>query len=468
MRTSPPSSLASVTLASASSLRLRGLALGALLFAAAPVGCGGDPAVRSARNGDLPGVQKELDARAASGKLDRETVREVALAVLEHDVDRYEGDEGVRRTWSLVACARPLRAPLNRLSKRADDIGATAAMVLIDADLESKDAFTDAHKDDPVARWRAVATRGLVDREESAIRATRSRDDDRWVRLAAVQAAGDAGCPDDFPMLLDAARRDPDVMVRVTSVRSLDHIAPRLDEGTRRADLVDRLLDLWRGGDEPLRGAVARAWGSPALVEFGGRRELLGVVGSGFGHPTVEAASALMLSGAPEGEHALLKLATQGDAEVRAHAIRLLDVSRPAHLDALTTLLAEPDPQKPGPVDDPRARGLAAETILRAPEATLAKAENGAKLRQTALDALQKLSSRTDRVGVDAALALADAGVVAVRERLQKELAIPSPIRARVAFALVRLGFAADVRGLLVDADVDVRDAVACQVVVAR
>lgn len=443
-------------------------ALFALLSAGGAAGCGGDLALRSARSGDLPGLQKELDARAAAGKLDGALVRDVALAVLEHDVERYEGDEGVRRTWSLATCARPLRAPLGRLAKRADDVGATAAMVLVDADLEAKDAFTDAHKDDGIARWRAVATRGLVDREESALRAARSRDDDRWVRLAAVQAAGDAGCPDDFPMLLDAARRDPDTMVRVSSVRSLDHIAPRLDEGTPRAELVDRLLDLYRGGDEPLRGAVVRAWGSPVLVDVGGRRELLAVVGSGYAHPAVEAASALMLAGAPEGEVALLKLATQGDADVRAHAIRLLDVARPAHLDALSELLAEADPQKPGRVDDPRAREIAAETILRAPAALLGKAENGAKLRQTALDALQKLSARADRVGVDAALALADAGVAGVRERLQKELAIPSPIRPRVAAALVHLGFAADVRGLLVDADLDVRDAVACQVVVTR
>ncbi len=437
------------------------------VFALVP-GCGGDPALRSARSGDFPGLQKELDARASSGKLDDGLVHEVARAVLEHDAERFDGDEGARRTWSLAGCARPMQDTLARLARRPDEIGATAAMVLVDADLEAKDHFTDAHKDDPLPRWRAVATRGLIDREESALRASRSRDDDRWVRLASVQAAGDAGCPDDFPVLLDAARRDPDTMVRIAAVRSLDRVAPRLTEGTPRADLVDRLLDLYKGGDEPLRGAVARAWGSPSLFEVGGRRELLALVGNAFGHPSVEAASALMMGGATEGEIVLAKLATEGDSEVRAHAIRLLDPSRPAHLDVLESLLQESDPQQPGRLDDPRAREIAAETVLRTPEPLLAKAEKGPKVRAAAVQALQKLAARADRLGVDAAIALAEAGDATAHERLLKELAIPSPMRPRVAAALVRLGFAADTRGLLASGDLDVRDAVACQVLVTH
>jgi hypothetical protein len=452
------------------SLRPRSaLALLALpaMFALVP-GCGGDPALRSARNGDFPALQKDLDARAASGKLDDAFVHQVARAVLEHDAERYDGDEGARRTWSLASCARPMRDTLGRLAKRPDEIGATAAMVLVDGDLEAKDAFTDAHKDDPLPRWRAVATRGLIDRDESAVRATRSRDDDRWIRLASVQAAGDAGCPDDFPALLDAARRDPDTMVRIAAVRALDRVAPRLAEGTSRADLVDRLLDLYKGGDEPLRGAVARAWGSPVLFEVGGRRELLVVVGNAFGHPSVEAASALMMGGATEGEVVLVKLATEGDSEVRAHAIRLLDPSRAAHLDVLESLLAESDPQKPGRLDDPRAREIAAETVLRTPEPLLAKTEKGPKVRVAAIAALQKLAARADRLGVDAAIALAEVGDASAHERLLKELAVPSPMRPRVAAALVRLGFAGDARGLLASDDLDVRDAVACQVLVTQ
>ncbi len=436
----------------------------ALVLAALLVGCGADPAVRTARQGDFPALGRDLDARAGAGKLGADLLRDVSRAVLEHDAERYDGDEGVRRTSGLASCARPLEGTLDRLAKRSDEIGAAAAAVLVDAELEAKDAFTDAHKDDALPRWRAVATRGLYDRSEGALRLARSRDDDRWVRLGAVEAAGDAGCAGDFPLLLDAARHDPEVIVRVAAVRAIDRLAPRLAEGTARADLVDRLRDLHRDGDESLRGAVARAWGSPALFPVGGERELLAVVGNEHGHAAVEAASALMLAGSPEGELALVRFSNEGDSEVRAHAIRLLDATRPAHFDALQGLIKEPDAQKEGPVDDPRARELAAETVLRAPASRLDQTDAGKRLRVAATDALKKLSSRADRLGADAALALADAGDGSMRERLQKELAIASPMRPRVAAALVRLGFGADARALLADADLDVRDAVACQV----
>jgi hypothetical protein len=429
--------------------RARKLFLGFLL--ATSLGCGGSPAVRFASHGDFPALGKELDERAKAGKLDDDAVRAVAKAVLTHDLARFSGDGGVQRTQALVGCAKPIESALHEASKgREADVAAAAAWVLVDAGVVGVDAFTDAHRDDPHPLWRAVAARGLVDANEAELRAARAADGDQHVRLAAVLAAGDAGCASDFPLLLESARKDPAIASRVAAVRGLSKLAPRLEGASPRADLVERLAELWDVGDEPLRGAIARAWAAPVLFDAGGRQQLSEALGREEGHVTVEAASSMLMAGVQDGALVLAKLAVEADQGVRAHALRLLDPSLAAHLEVLLKTLDEP---KGGAPDDAHARLIAATSLFRV-----------AAHRGRAEGVLLSLSKRTDRIGTEAAVVLADARDERVRPRLVSDLATPSALRFRVAAALVRLGHPEETRVLLASADPDVRDGAACSI----
>jgi hypothetical protein len=433
------------------------------LSLAAGVACAGDPALRAASNGDLSTLRAQLDDRARDGKLDADAMRDVSKALLAHDVARYDGATGEQRFGALGGCARSLKDTLDHVASGGGDAAPSAATLLVDADLVDVDAFTDAHRDDANPIWRAVATRGLVGANEAALRATRAKDDDERVRRAAIEAAGDASCACDVPLLLESARHDPRTIDRVDAVRMLAKISDKIEGDALRAELVDRLKDLWPGGDEALRGAIARAWASPALAPNGGVTALEAIVGGQHGpeegHEAVEAAAALMQAGGADGETKLVAFAEHGDAATRAHALRLLDPMRPAHLDVLRAAMQVP---KQGP-DDAELREVAAESIARLPDAIATKLPKP-EARGEALATLRALANANDRVGTEAAIVLADLGVDAVAARLFAELSTKSPMRPRVAAALVKLGHAADVRALLTDADLDARDATACAI----
>src|SRR4051794_22051813 len=103
--------------------------------------CGGNPAVRAASRGDLPALQHELDAEAANGQLDDGTVRAVAKALLQPDLERVSGPEGVARVESLAMCAAPMKSKLEGLAGGGDEVAAAAAWVLVDSDLVAIDKY---------------------------------------------------------------------------------------------------------------------------------------------------------------------------------------------------------------------------------------------------------------------------------------------------------------------------------------
>lgn len=407
------------------------------------VACSARPEVKHARQGDFGALGHDLDERAQKGDLDDGDVRAVARAILEHDLERFSGDQGVSRTLALEACAKEIASPLSKRAKEGDDVAAASAWVVVSAGLERADYYDD-HVDDPRPYFRAAATRGLFDESEAKKRAARAIDDDEHVRRAAVLAAGDAGCATDFPVLLDSARKDPSLIVRVDAVMSLAKIAGRLSTDTARGELVDRLRELWTDGDDALRGAIARAWASKELLDVGGRRELESAMGREEGHATVDAASALMRAGG-DGETVLARQAKDADAAVRAHAIRLLDPKRETHEKALVAILDDKD-------DDPSLRVIAASALLSTSH------------RTKAVELLVSFLSRQDKVGSEAAFALADEKDARAMPRLVADLKTPSGLRFRVASALVRLGKPGETRTLLSSGDVDVRDGTACAI----
>lgn len=426
--------------------------LGALLLVGAclgPLGCGPTAAVKHARLGDVPALRRDLDEAAAAGKLDAAALRDVGQALLEHDLARFGGDDGVRRVDALAGCARPLKGALRKTAEGQDPVAGAAALLLVDLGLVDVDAYLD-HKDSSEARFRAAATRGLVGGKHSELRLARLHDDDRWVRRAAVDAAAESASDADVAGLLVVARKDPDHGLRAAAVRALGRAAARLSSDAARAVIVDALRDLWAGNEDSVRSSIARTFAAPALLPVGGLRELEAAIGREEGHATVEAASALMGAGGSDGAMVLEKLAKTSDLAVKLHVFRLLDPQRPSHLELLQKAAA---PAEKGMVDDVAARTLAAEMLLRVPSE-----------REKALATLVALTARDDKLGSEAALALADVGDARGKPRLVKDLGVPSFLRYRAASALVRLGAAADVRVLLATEDMDVRDTAACAV----
>jgi HEAT repeat protein len=415
----------------------------AVVCALSQAGCAASPAVRHARSGDFPAVSKDLDDKAQKGELSDSAMRDVAKAILEHDLERMDGDRGVERVLALEVCAKPIEGALRDRSKRDDDIAAASAWLLVDSGLEGVDAYTDAHRDDPRPLFRAVAARGLIGKKEAKLRASRAIDDDQYVRRAAVLAAGDAGCATDFPVLLDSARHDPSAIVRVDAIRSLVKIAPRLSGPGPRADLADRLGELWESGDDSIRGAIARAWVSDELYVAGGRHHLQIALGRSEGHATVDAAAMSMRAGG-DGAVILAREAMDADPEVRAHALRMLDLERPSHLKILQDVSKNGD-------EDATLRVVASARLATVPE-----------LRGKAIDVLVSLLSRKDKAGTDAAIALGNEGDARALPRLVEDLKTPSSLRFRVVSALVRLGKPGEARALISSSDLDVRDGAAC------
>jgi hypothetical protein len=440
-----------------------GIAAVALSLAA---GCGVAPAVAQARRGDLGALSAALDDQARRGALDDGTLREVSRAMLEHDLARFGGERDARRVGSLALCAKPLASPLRRLARDGEpEVASAAAIVLLDAEVVDRDEFTGRHRDDTHPRWRAAAARGLVDADTAALRATRTLDDDRDVRRMATLAAIDAGTDGDRTLLLDVARRDPDVVVRVTAIRGLGTLAAREDEAaaSRRADLADRLADLWSAGDDVIRGAVARAWATPPLFGNGGRGHLESTAGQVSGDVAVETASALW-SGGGDGAALLARLANDPEPPVRRHALRLLDPAIDAHREALAAALHTGDAGD----DDPEARLIAAERIAGySPPLAKALGPSFEGLARDARAALVALANGESKVATEAAIALASLGDGAVVAKLVKELDLPTPLRGRIVAVLVGSGHGAEVRKLLSSADLDVRDAAACAVLAA-
>jgi HEAT repeat protein len=82
--------------------------------------------------------------------------------------------------------------------------------------------------------------------------------------------------------------------------------------------------------------------------------------------------------------------------------------------------------------------------------------------RQKAIDVLVTLLSRKDKVGTDAAIALANEGDPRALPRLIEDLKTPSSLRFRVVSGLVRLGKTGETRSLVSSSDLDVRDSAAC------
>ncbi len=424
-----------------------------LAFGLALVGCA-SAGLHAASHGDFAALKSDLAAPQRDGTLGAHDAARLARAVAEWEIANAPKDEQKARVREVRSCAREVSGALGERARTHDDVGAEGALALVEAGEWSAGRARDYVGDEDDA-WRAVGARGLVRAgDDAAARARAFVDPAPAVRRAAMHAAVVARDPRDVDSLAEAARLDPEPIVRTDATRALGAIGG--------APAFTKLRDLWTSADDPLREDIAAAYAEPATRDAGGRDALRVLLASGRGSAAVEAAGAVLRSPSPDldlGPSAVALLArtiAKGATPLRVHAILVapftpigpvLDALRTASTDSdLTVRVAALGRLAAHSTD--HAAAVAALEALAAPEA----ASTGAPPSDPVL------ASR-------ARLALASAGDLRVQAWIEADLVSPdASTRLSAATALSTLGRAARAAPLLADADPSVRTRAACTI----
>jgi hypothetical protein len=417
------------------SVVVTGLAIAGFLTA-----CTTPAYVKTAYYGDLPTLKREIGSAAASGKITRSDVVDLAEAVARREVRSAQGDDAVRRVLASRSCVGTVEPELRERAGVPDDAGAEALLVLAEAGKISPGTLVSKYENEPRGALRAVAARGTGSRQYASLRRRFYVDPDERVRREALRAAADAAEPTDLQSILESARLDPDPLCRTLATRAAGRI------GGERAALA--LNDLWSGADDTVKIAIVDAWSMPSVLEQGGRAALVRVAEQADSMAAVAAASALVRAGgdtAPVGRAVLARLIRDGTSEERVAAIQLAPISDPGVLAAVDVASTS---------EDPDVRVAALSRSLDVPAR-----------RAAARTKLQAMAQQQDGAARQARLALAGALDGSVAPLLERDLGTGGPTsRELAAIALFRLGKPAKMAPSLADPDPSVRMAVACSV----
>ncbi len=420
--------------------------------------CGGSASLRAAEAGRFTGLSAVVAGEVKRGELDAGEAVDLARAILRRDVEGAAGDEGAARIRGLAGCARPLDRALEHRAEEEGVAPAAAAMVRLEAGLSPREDFIHWASEapgGPRAAFRAVGARALSGPNDGVLRRKLFLDGDQAVRLAALRAAERAASVGDTDAVLDAARVDPFPMARTQAVRAAGAI------GGERVVLA--LKDVWAVADPTLRQAIADAWGTPASIDAGGRRELSWAAETQGGSPAIAAAYALVRAG----NHATPMPTGPGVAEAfgviergiksgvtheRTFAITIAPLSAPALQNAMIEASKDVDEDVALAATIRRLDTAAGQGGAFPPDrpALLAKllaaASSGEKMRGlVARNALARLGAREVLPLLDNAASSVDA-----------------QSRKAAGTAFVALGELPRAAVLAADADPRVRDGVAC------
>ena len=425
----------------------------AALFVLVLVSCGASEAVSAARRGDVAAVAKAIEPDYRAGRLGNDEAARIARAVAENAIESAKGDEAQTRVRELRTCARSLTSAMGERSKTHDAAGAEAAMALFEIDELSENAARE-YLQDTNDEWRAVGARGLVRERDFEARGKALVDPSGKVRRAAMRASGQARDPRDVPMLLEAARVDPDMMARSEAVRAI----ARIDPAT--GDTAQRLHDLWQNADDALREDIAHAYVAPNIAATGGAEELRVLLAAKHG-PGVLSAAAFVL----------MRVGMSIDDETRKSAVAILvrTIDEAPRRERLLAIAMAPLSNA-----DVRAavkRASDETNDLETRESALSKLLEIASEHEAAKRALIAFASpkTEESIARRARLALAADGELAVQGWIEADLKSPDPsTRLLAANALASLHRVARAAPLLADPDAHVRTSAACTVLAAR
>lgn len=416
-----------------------------LLLASWPVGCGQSAATRTALYGDLATLKKDIAADIQDGMSEADA-RDLAQAVARRELKSAKGETTQLRLNQLRTCVEAVRPELEELETERTDNGALAALLLYEAGYGDGEENFEQYRTDQSGAWRTLAARASTHVRWAAERRHFLVDGDERVRHAAIQAAMTARDPGDVEALLEAARLDPAPLNRSAAARAAAMI------GGQRVVLF--LRDLFDSGTEQEQMTVIDAWGVTPTFESGGERELLRVVETVTGLPSL-AAARLILVHHTAGEQdtapqvavaALVRALTDGTREERRYALRAVPMNRPPLQDALLRAMDDPDQN--------------VQVMAAARGMTVPSAKEQARAR------LLKLSEGTSNIALQARSALAAAGDLSVREALLVDLKSTSDHRRKVAaVALLQLGDHSSAALALADDSPTLRTDVACRMI---
>jgi hypothetical protein len=414
-------------------------------------GCASSPALRAAERGDFAALGREVAAEEKVGKLSNDEAADLARAVAERALADRSAAEGqqVVRVREVRACARELDGALASRMKTHDAAGAEAALARVESGEMSAGDARD-HVADADDGWRAVGARGLVREGDDAARQRAYVDPAPAVRRAVMHAAVIAKDPRDVDALFEAARVDPEPIVRTDAVRALGAIGG--------APVVPKLRDLWTGADEPLREDIASAWASPVVWSVGGREEVRLLLAEGLGGGAIEAAGAVLRGSSRDAE---------SDASAAALLARV--IAKGSHRDRIHAIVVCPRSNVPALVLD-AVREAAKDDDVFIRLAALARLTESPPDRDAAIKALEAVAGDPDRApaGARAKLALATAHDLRVQAWIEADLGAKDvSTRLGAATALAALGRPGRAAPLLADADPSVRTRAACTLLLA-
>jgi hypothetical protein len=427
------------------------------------VGCASSPAIRAADTDDRATLKQALAARQVAGTLSNGEAASIAVRVARRELLDAAPADAPDRVRDVLPCARELDGALAERMRIRDGAGADAALARIAGhgmSLGAARAFATAAD----SRWRAVGVRALVREEDREARERALLDDDPLVRRQAARAAFEAADAADLAKLAEAARVDPEPMVRTEAVRAIaaSH-GPSTTQGVTQA--ADLLRDLWTSGDDALRGDIAVAWASSGIWDAGGREALRTLVAAGHGPGAIEGAAAILRRGDADPDTTrsavgqLVRAIAGGSHATRLQALAqapLAPLDRAGAADLLAAV-------REAAADDDlevRVGALARLASLAAPRASEEQAG--------AISALEGLAQPRSTVADRARFALAMAGDRRVQAWIEADLQAAHPDeRLGAAVALASLGVASRAAPLLADPDPSVRARGACTIVMA-
>ncbi len=434
----------------------------AAIAAVGLLGCGASPALRAAEEGNLPELKRAIEGEARRGELDADEARGIARTIAAAEAENAAGPVGADRIRELLPCAKEIVGSLEKRAEVNDEVGAVAALGLLEEGLVSPEeigpralavanARASGGAGDPgaAAAWRAVRARSLKDPGDGQERRRSMLDGDEGVRVAAIRAAVDAADPSDTDALIEAARVDPNQLARTLAVRALGAI------GGERVVLA--LKDIWALADEPRRQVITTSWAAPRAIEAGGRRELLLVAETQKGTLSIAAAIALVRAGGAGSASAIGVLARAIEAGPTRDRIYAINVS-PLHAQPIREAILKAQ------ADTDEAVALAA--ISRRLE-TLGEggAKPGTPERKAIIAKLLKIAASDSPLAARARGSLARARVGEVIPLLERHVTSKS-VDAREATGLSLAGMGELPRAVVLVADPEprVRTSVACAI----
>lgn len=416
------------------------------------LGCASSPGLRAAEAGQWNGLSKEVAAAVKAGKLEAADATKLAWATARGEALRAQGDGGADTLRDLEACARHVDGPLEARQESGDELGALAAMIRLEAGLESARAMA-SRAQSVSAAWRAVGARALVGEEDGAARRARMLDQDQDVRLAALRAAATARDPADVEALLEAARVDPYPLARTAAIRAAGEIG-----GAR---VVVALKDLWPRADEGDKIAIAEAWATEPSIDAGGRDELQAVLAKERGTSAIEAAFALVrtrrATGNDDAVGVLERAIQEGATKERLHALLVAPLANDLLRDAIVK------------AQDDKDEVIAIFAIARRLEVTPEQRGAPDKERAALAQKLLGWAASDQPFAREAKRALARGRVREVLPLLERDVE-SKDLRARetAGLALASLGDLPHAAIAAVDVDPRVRVRVACAILNAR